>query len=273
MESKVAVITGCSSGIGKDLAQKMSAAGYSVVATARNVESIKDLPASLALALDVSDQESVDAAIAAVIEKFGKIDVLVNNSGVSARSAVEEIDETLMRGVFDVNVWGLLRVTKAVLPHMRENRGGRIIHIGSVMGRFVIPLNGGYAASKHAVEALADAMRIELSPFGVKVVIVEPGTIKSGFFESSRIKGLRITGNRESPYAAVYARFEEMSRTPAFEGADPSCVSRVVMHAAQARHPKPRYLAAVSLSYRLMLRLGDASRDRLLERVFKVRRG
>lgn len=272
MESQVVVITGCSSGIGHDLAKTLALSGYTVIATARNAETLNDLQVALKLSLDVTRQASVDDAIRTVIDRFGKIDVLINNAGHSVRATVEDTDEALARDMFDVNVWGLLRVTQAVLPYMRENQKGRIILIGSVMGKFVFPLNGSYAASKHAVEALADAMRVELMPFGIKVVMIEPGTIQSSFFASSKLKSQTISDNPNSPYKNIYERFYKMSESSSFQGASPSQVSKIVQRAMETKNPKPRYLAAVSIPYRLMLVLGDRNRDQLLAKVFGMKR-
>jgi NAD(P)-dependent dehydrogenase (short-subunit alcohol dehydrogenase family) len=272
MRKQTILISGCSSGIGRDLAAHLARAGHTVVASARNPASLADLPVALRLALDVTDQASVDAAVQSVVERFGCIDVLVNNAGHSVRAAVEETDEALAKAMFEVNVWGLLRLTKAVLPQLRRQGRGRIVHIGSVVGRFTYPLNGAYAASKHAVEALADAQRVELRGTGIEVVLVEPGTINTGFMESSQARSQERMGNPDSPYAALYRRFGTMAASPGRKGADPARVSRVVQRAIEARRPRPRYLAAVAADYRLMLRLGDRPRDALQARVFGIGR-
>lgn len=272
MNQQVILITGCSTGLGHSLAKTLSASGYQVIATARNKEALTDLPVALKLALDVTQQESVNGAINTVLDKFGRIDVLINNSGYSVRAAVEETDEQLAREMFDVNVWGLLRVTKAVLPSMRERRKGRIIHIGSVVGKFAFPLNGGYAASKHAVEALSDAMRVELKLFNIDVVLIEPGTINTNFFVTSKMKSEQLVDNINSPYKSIYDRFNKLAKNSSFAGADPADVSEIVKRAIEVKHPKPRYLATIGLLYRLMLSLGDRNQDRLMVKVFGIRK-
>jgi NADP-dependent 3-hydroxy acid dehydrogenase YdfG len=269
MESRVVLITGCSTGIGRNLAERLARAGYTVVATARNVESLRELPVALKLPLDVTSQTSVDQAVLDTLREFGRIDVLVNNAGHSVRAVVEEVDEALARAMFDVNVWGLLRVTKAVLPHMRANCTGRVIHVGSVMGKFTFPVNGAYAASKHAVEAIADAMRVELKGFGIPVVVIEPGTIDTNFLATSESRGVAFSSNADSPYAPIYAQFRRMASTR--KGANAERVSSVIQHAIEARRPRARYLAAVSPLYRLMLLLGDRVRDLLEQRAFRIR--
>jgi len=270
MKDTVVLISGCSTGVGRDLAQTLSERGYAVVATARKLDSLAGLPAAMTLALDVTDQKSVDDAVAAVLARFGRIDVLVNNAGYSVRSAVEEMNETLAREMFDVNVWGLLRMTKAVIPHMRERKAGRIVHVGSVVGKFTWPVNGGYSASKHAVEALSDAMRLELKSFGISVALVEPGTIDTKFMKSSEEKSADRYADKDSPYARLYERFRGMAADPARRGAPAEEVSKVIIEAIEAKKPKARYLAVVSPLYRAILGMNDKARDKLISKAFGI---
>jgi NAD(P)-dependent dehydrogenase (short-subunit alcohol dehydrogenase family) len=268
MKEDVVIITGCSTGIGRDLAERLSARGYRVVATARRLDAIEDIPAALHLELDVTDQASVDAAVSQTLERLGRIDFLVNNAGHSVRAAIEDMDETLSREMFEVNFWGLIRVSKAVLPHMRARKAGRIIHVGSVVGKFTMPVNGAYSASKHAVEAVSNAMRIELKPFNVAVVLIEPGTIDTRFMSSSISKSREQFDDSDSPYAGIYERFRAMSARPARRGAPPEKVSRVIIRAMEAGRPKARYLAAVSPLYRAILSMNDRLRDGFMTRAF-----
>lgn len=268
MEGDVVIITGCSTGIGRDLAEKLTARGYQVVATARRKETIRDLSAALRLEMDVAEQASVDAAVSETLARLGRIDFLVNNAGHSVRAAVEDIDEASAREMFDVNLWGLIRATKAVLPHMRERKAGRIIHVGSVVGKFTMPVNGAYSASKRAVEAIADAMRIELMPFGIPVALIEPGTIDTKFMQSSIAKSRDRFDDAGSPYAGLYDRFRAMSAQPARRGAAPEKVSRVIIEAMEAKRPKARYLAAVSPMYRIILASSDRLRDAMMAKTF-----
>ncbi len=272
MNKKTILITGCSTGVGRDLAVRLAQAGHQVIATARNPDSLKELPVACRLALDVTDQLSVDRAIEAAVAACGPIDVLVSNAGYAIRAAVEEIDDALAKAMFEVNVWGALRVCKAVLPAMRVRGQGRIVHVGSVVGRFSFPLNGAYAASKHALEALADSMRVELQGFGIPVVLIEPGTINTHFMASSKSIGAIISGNTDSPYAALYREFDLIAAEPAFRGAPAGQVSRIIQKAVEARRPKSRYLAAVSPLYLLVLSLGDGGRDFLARRAFRIRK-
>src|SRR5512141_3048320 len=179
--SQVVLITGCSTGSGRDLAERLSRAGYTVAASARRMQDLSTLEAALKLELDVTPPESIRRAVDSVVEKFGRIDVLVNNAGYAVRGAVEEVTIEAAQRMFDTNVFGVMRMVQAVAPHMRERKAGRIINISSVVGKLVTPANGTYAATKFAVEALSDALRMELAPFGVQVVVIEPGSIQTRF--------------------------------------------------------------------------------------------
>jgi short-subunit dehydrogenase len=170
-------ITGCSSGIGRALAQELSERGYDVIATARDLNSLHDLNAVQKLSLDVTSEASVAAAVSAA----GHIDVLINNAGIGLWGPVEAASIEQTQRLFDTNVYGVLRVQNAVLPQMRQRRSGSIIQISSAAGRFSGPLVGLYAASKHALEALSAALRVEVAPFNIKVAIIEIGAVASDF--------------------------------------------------------------------------------------------
>ena len=174
------LITGCSTGFGRELAKHVIERGYRTVVTARNPDEVKDLAAKgevLALKLDVTDQGQIDAAIKATEEKFGRIDVLVNNAGIGYFAAVEESEEDQIRRMFEINVFGLSRMIHAVLPGMRERRKGFIVNLSSIGGLRSFPSVGYYNATKFAVEGLSEALWQEVEPLGIKVMLVEP----SGF--------------------------------------------------------------------------------------------
>ena len=181
--SLVVLITGCSTGIGRAAASHLAARGYTVIATARRVEDLADLAAAgcRTLPLDVTDEASMRAAVDAVEAAHGRIDVLVNNAGYSQSGAVESVPLARTRAQFETNVFGPLRLTQLVLPGMRRRRAGRVVNVSSMGGRLVFPGGGVYHASKYAVEALSDALRYELRPFGIAVVLIEPGLIKTNF--------------------------------------------------------------------------------------------
>lgn len=175
--AKRVLITGCSSGIGRGLALELTCRGYEVIATARNEADLDDLDAAQKLSLDVTSEASVEEAV----NRAGRIDVLVNNAGLGLWSPAELVPLDVAIRLFEVNVFGPMRLQAKVLPQMRKRRDGMVIQISSLAGRTAGPLLGHYAASKHALEAMSQALRIELAPFGVKVAIVELGAVESDF--------------------------------------------------------------------------------------------
>jgi NADP-dependent 3-hydroxy acid dehydrogenase YdfG len=268
--SKVVLITGCSTGIGRDLAVRLSQAGYCVVATARKVEALEDLPAALKLSLDVTESDSVNRAVTEMIKRFGRVDVLVNNAGYALRGALEEIPVEQVQQMFDVNVFGVLRMIRAVAPHMRMQRTGRIINISSIAGKLSTPANGGYSATKFALEALSDALRLELAPFGIQVVLVEPGAIKTHFDETAQTHAQVILSNSVSPYQPLYRLSDQFAASMRSQEPGPEIVSKVIQEAIETLKPKARYHAGISLSGELILHLGDSVWDMALRRIFKV---
>src|SRR5919202_5451914 len=175
--SNAVLITGCSTGIGRATAERLAGNGHTVYATARKPESIADLEAKgcRTMALDVTDEESMSAAVRAVEEAEGAVGALVNNAGYSQSGAIEDVSMESVRKQFETNVFGLLRMCQLVLPGMRRAASGRIVNVSSMGGRLTFPGGGIYHATKHAVEALSDAMRFEVGGFGVDVVLIEPG--------------------------------------------------------------------------------------------------
>jgi len=259
--SHVVLITGCSSGIGRDLAQRLTGSGYTVVATARRTETLLDLPAALKLPLDVSQAESVKAAVDCALQRLGRIDVLVNNAGYALRGAVEEISDEQVRQLFDVNVFGMLRMIRAVAPHMRQQRTGRIINISSIGGKLSTPVNGTYCATKFAVEALSDALRLELAPFGIQVVLIEPGSIHTQFADAAQARAQATLSNPASPYHTLYQQDQKVTAAMRQHEPGPEVVSKVIQQAIEASRPKARYLVAVPLSGKVVLHLGGFAWD------------
>jgi NAD(P)-dependent dehydrogenase (short-subunit alcohol dehydrogenase family) len=268
--SKVIFITGCSTGIGWDLAKHLSGAGYQVAATARNVNALKDLPAALKLPLDVTDNDSVQQAVAGTIEQLGRIDVLVNNAGYALMGALEEISIEQVQQMFDVNLFGVLRMIQRVTPHMRAQCSGRIINISSIAGKLSTPVNGAYSASKFAVEALSDALRVELEPFGIHVIVVEPGAIKTNFEDTAHAHTREILANASSPYQPLYRLSDQFAESMRQQEVEPTIVSQVIQQAIEASRPKARYHAGISLSGELILHMGDSVWDLALRRMFRV---
>lgn len=245
----VVLITGCSSGFGKLAAVEFARRGDTVFASMRNpaksgplLDAAKAAGVSVEVVeLDVTDARSVEAAVADVLRRAGRIDVLVNNAGLGIHGPLEDSDDDEVQRVFDTNVFGLLRVTRAVAPHMRAQAAGTIVNVSSLAGKVTAPFGGVYSASKHAVESISDALHFELHPFGVRVVLVEPGGFETEF-GANRVMQRRFTEG--SAYAELERRFEERtSRLPgAGERADAQLVANVIVDAAKAEQPKRRYL-------------------------------
>jgi NAD(P)-dependent dehydrogenase (short-subunit alcohol dehydrogenase family) len=242
------LITGATSGIGRDAALRLAGAGHLVLAGGRR----RDLLAGLAaesrgrvepLVLDVTDPPSVEAARELVERRTGGLglDVLVNNAGYALPGPLEALAEADLRALFDTNLFGLLAVTRTFLPAMRERGQGRVVNVGSIMGRVAMPLLGAYNASKHAVAAVTDALRIELAPFGITVVLVEPGAVRTGF-AARALAGLAPYRDPGSPYApALAATDAAWARVYRF-ASGPAAAGRAVARAATADRPAARYV-------------------------------
>jgi NADP-dependent 3-hydroxy acid dehydrogenase YdfG len=268
--SKVVLITGCSSGIGHCLAKSLSQSGYTVVATARSVEALTGLPAALKLPLDVTNPDSINEAIAKTLQEYGRIDVLINNAGYAMLGALEEVSDEQTRQVFDVNVFGPLRMIRAVVPQMRKQGTGYIINISSIAGKLSTPANGTYSATKFALEALSDALRLELSPFRIQVVVIEPGAIQTRFDDTAQVYAKDILFNPASPYLMLYQQNEKFATDMRRHEAGPEAVCNVIKQVLNTQHPKPRYLAAVNLSSRLVLYMRDFMWEPLIRQMFKI---
>lgn len=268
--SKVVLITGCSTGIGRDLAGRLAQSGYPVVATARKLETLEGLSVALKLQLDVADSSSVYGAVEQVLRQFGRIDVLVNNAGYALRGAVEEVPIDQVRQMFDVNVLGVMRMIQAVAPHMRQQKSGRIINISSIAGKFFTPGNGTYSATKFAVEALSDSLRVELSPFHIQVILVEPGSIKTQFHAAVQARAAEIFANPDSPYAPLYRQYEKVTADMRRSEPGPEVVSRAVQQVIEAPNPKARTMVAFNPAGRLLLHLGDPVWDMVVRQMFRI---
>jgi NAD(P)-dependent dehydrogenase (short-subunit alcohol dehydrogenase family) len=205
--SRAVLISGCSTGIGRATALRLARAGWRVYATARRPESIADLENAgcRTLALDVTDEASMVAAVAAVEEAEGAVGVLVNNAGYSQSGAIETVPLDSIRRQFETNVFGLVRLTQLVLPKMRAQGWGKIVNVGSMGGRLTFPGGGHYHATKHAVEAISDALRFELRGFGIDVILLEPGLITTEFGETATASMTAIDTAADDPYARFNA--------------------------------------------------------------------
>ena len=263
MAEQVALITGASSGIGKATAEALARRGFRVFAGVRRPESADTLKGAgiTPVALDVTSDEAVAEALQAVLDQAGRIDLLVNNAGYGQYGSLEDVDLADAQRQFDVNVFGLVRVTQAVLPAMRRQRSGRIIAISSVAGRMSTPFAGWYSASKHAVEALADALRLEVAPFGIQVTVVQPAAIKTGF-DNVALDELERTTRTEA-YQPMTATFRRLVEGSFVRAPGPEVVAEAVARAATARRAPIRI--PVPGEARVMLLLKRLLSDRLFD--------
>ena len=268
--SKIVLITGCSTGIGRDLAERLTRSGYTIIATARKAESLENLPAALKLPLDVTQPKSIQQAIDIIIQRFGRIDVLVNNAGYAQIGAIEELSDAQIQRMYDVNVFGVMRMVRAVVPIMRKQKAGQIINLSSIAGKMVTPVNGSYSSTKFAIEAVSDALRLELEPFNIQVILIEPGAIKTNFDRTVHTHGDAIINNPTSPYLALYRKYQQVSDRMRGKEPGPEAVSEVIQCAMESTNPKARYLVGFPFSGRLFLHLGGPAWNFAVRQMFKA---
>ena len=241
--AKVALVTGGSSGIGACAVEELMGAGFTVYTCARRVDRMRPLAEAGAhvFEMDVTDDDSMVAGVQRIIAEQGRIDVLVNNAGYGSYGAVEDVPLSEARRQFDVNVFGLARLTQLVTPHMRRQKSGRIINISSIGGKFYEPFGAWYHATKFAVEGFSDCLRMELKPFGIKVVIIEPGPIITEWNEIARDSLLEMSGTGDyGPYAKkahrMLVEFDKPGRA-----SKPETVAKKIRKAATKKRPAARY--------------------------------
>jgi NAD(P)-dependent dehydrogenase (short-subunit alcohol dehydrogenase family) len=261
--SPVWLISGCSTGFGRELAQQTIARGFKVVVTARDTSSIADLVEghdnALAVALDVTHQASIDQAVKAALDTFGTIDVLVNNAGYGYQSSVEEGVESEIRAQFDANVFGLFALTRAVLPAMRKARSGHVINITSVAGLIGFASSGYYSASKHAVEGWSDSLALEAGPLGIRVTCVEPGPFRTDWAGRS----LHQTPSTLPDYAeTAAARMKATAEYSGTQKGDPARAATAMIVITEHDNP-PRHLVMGAWGY-------DAVTSKLTERLAEI---
>jgi NAD(P)-dependent dehydrogenase (short-subunit alcohol dehydrogenase family) len=273
-ESRAVLITGCSSGIGRETARHLAAKGWKVYATARRLESIEDLKSEgcQTLPCDVTDEASMAACVEAVEQAEGAVGVLVNNAGYSQSGAIEEVPLEAVRRQFETNVFGLIRMCQLVLPGMRNQGWGKIVNLSSIGGKLTFPGGGVYHATKHAVEGLSDVLRFEVSAFGIDVIVIEPGLIKTKFAEAA-VGSMAGALPTEGPYAAFNAAVGRET-AGAYEGplarlgGGPETVARKIERAISARRPRTRY--AVTPSAGISLTARKLTTDRMWDRAMET---
>jgi NAD(P)-dependent dehydrogenase (short-subunit alcohol dehydrogenase family) len=271
--AKTVLITGASSGIGEETVKRLMTAGYTVYAGARRLDRMKSLADAGArlLALDVTDDGSMTAAVKTVMQETGRIDVLINNAGYGSYGALEDVPPEEARRQFDVNLFGLARLTQLVLPAMRAQRSGRIVNISSIGGKFGEAFGCWYHATKFAVEGLSDSLRMELHPLGIDVVVIQPGATHSEWSKIAHDSLIKYSG--DGPYgkaASAHARMMEAGHQGSIP-APPSVVAKTIVQAVQSRNPKTRYTTGGLARTMLFLRrvLSDLAFDamfRMIER-------
>jgi NAD(P)-dependent dehydrogenase (short-subunit alcohol dehydrogenase family) len=262
MAQKIAVITGASSGFGLLTAVELSAAGYRVVATMRNLERRHLLDEALrkrnALTnvdvrqLDITETAKISPVIDKIAADYGRIDLLVNNAGFAMAGFLEDVTLDELRKQFETNFFGHVSVTKAVLPIMRKQRAGRVIMVTSIAGRCAQPVVGSYAASKWALEGWSEALRIEMQPVGVQIVLVEPGAYETDIWERNAQLGKSVN-DPSSPNAARGKRFSEHIQKSVHK-ADAREVAQLILRIAENPHPKLRYVAGTDAKMQLALK-------------------
>jgi NAD(P)-dependent dehydrogenase (short-subunit alcohol dehydrogenase family) len=236
--SPVVLVTGVSSGIGRAVADAFAAKGFEVFGTSRNPRTTEPVAGVELVQLDVTDDASVTAAVSTVVQRAGRIDIVVNNAGAGVFGAAEETSIAQAQQLFETNFFGLVRVTREVLPYLRAQRSGRIINVGSVLGFLPSPYGSLYAASKHAVEGYSESLDHETREFGVRVVVVEPGYTNTSFEANAT--------DADSPlesYEAIREHVKQVITESLHSGDDPAVVARAVVKAATSRSPKLRYPA------------------------------
>jgi NAD(P)-dependent dehydrogenase (short-subunit alcohol dehydrogenase family) len=272
MTTRVALVTGGSSGIGEKAALRLRAAGFTTYAVARRVDRMADLAAAgvTTFAMDVTDDASMVAGIERIVAEQGRIDVLVNNAGYGSYGAVEDVPIDEARRQFEVNVFGLARLTQLVTPHMRAQGSGRIVNISSIGAKFYEPLGAWYHATKFAVEGFSDSLRVELAPYGIEVVMVEPGPILTEWNTISRESLVETSrgGAYEERAEAVRRRMEKADAPGTASG--PDVVARKIVKAATVAHPRPRYPVGKGAGTIMGARrlLPDRTFDRIITRLY-----
>lgn len=236
MNAQVVLITGASSGIGQACARHLARQGYRVFGTSRRPEATAEFEM---ISMDVTDDESVRQGVEEVMRRAGRLDILVNNAGFGIAGAVEDTSPEEAIAQLETNFFGVLRLCRAVLPIMRAQGSGTIVNIGSLAGLIALPFQGLYSASKFALEGLSEALRMEVQPFGIRVVLIEPGDVRTNFTSRRR----RTRASVGSPYAEKMERALAVAEYDEQHGVPPEAVARVLGRVLRLRHPRLRYRA------------------------------
>ena len=263
--NRVALITGASSGMGKDFSLRLLDEGYIVYGAARRIERMSDIEdaGGHTIKLDITDDSSIVATVDQIIKEQGRIDVLINNAGYGSYGAIEDVPIEEAKRQFEVNIFGLARLTQLVLPHMRKNNFGKIVNISSIGGKIYSPLGGWYHATKHALEGLSDCLRFETKQFGIDVIIIEPGGIESEWGGIALNAAMERSGS--TAYSETAKGFKKIMETFKKQ-ASPKVISELVTKALKAKKPKTRYSAGTAAKPMLFMR--KILSDRMFDNLF-----
>lgn len=238
-EKRVVLITGASSGLGQACAERLARGGDRVYGTSRAPQKSTPLAGVEMLAMNLDDDRSVGGAVERMLRAEGRLDVVINNGGFGFGGPVEETSLEEAKAIFETNLFGVLRVCRAVLPTMRQRRSGTIVNVSSLGGRIGLPFQGLYSATKFALEGMSEALRMEAKPFGVRVVLVEPGDFRTGFTQNRRtVDGFDAVA---SPYKERSLRAIRIAETDERNGSPPEAVARLVERVLNRPHPRVRY--------------------------------
>lgn len=266
---KVVLITGASSGMGRETAIRLCKQGYTVYAVARRINKMKDLePLGIKTAfMDVTDSDSIHAVVDSVLKAEGRIDILINNAGYGLYGAFEEVSIQEARKQLEVNLIGLAGITQVIIPYMRKQKSGKIINISSVGGKMVGPFGAWYHVSKFGVEALSDALRLELKPFGIDVIVIQPGGIQSEWsgIAMNNLKSTAHNSVYESAITKVLSSNEELEK----RYSKPAVIANLIFKAIQSKKPKTRYSGGYMAGFILFLR--RVVPDRIIDKMILSR--
>ncbi|MBB5437702.1 short-subunit dehydrogenase [Pedobacter sp. AK017] len=267
--TKTVLVTGASAGIGKATAIYLAENGYNVYGAARRTDKMQDLKnhGIKAISLDVTKEESILACVNQIYKETGSIDILVNNAGFGSSGAIEDVSMDDARYQLEVNVFGAMRLTQLVLPKMRQNKYGKIVNISSIGGKIAFPMAGWYHASKFALEALSDSLRLEVKSFGIDVIVVEPGGIKSEWADVANQTLQRTSAN--TVYKDMAASLEKLNENKNFP--EPIVIAKLVKDSIEAKNPKTRYSGGSNARQILLARkiVSDKMLDKIIMGQYK----
>lgn len=277
--AKVAVITGASSGIGRATAKCLSAAGFTVALAARRADLLGTLASeieaeggrALSVPTDLSDEAQTSALVGRVLEELGRVDLLVNNAGYGPPFALEQMDRTKLRHVFDVNLLSAMQLIAELTPVMRAQGGGRVVNIGSLTRYVGAPMASAYAATKGGLESMTDCMRLELAPWDIHLCVVVPGFVDTPTFDTARKASAHLRDDPENPYRQLMHDLDAFANQQLESAVPPEAVGAVVVKAARATNPKTRYFvpSGAKNAARIFGMMPDRLADRILLKMYK----